>query len=77
MSWKSAKQTCIARTTMECEFIAFELAGQEAKWIKGLLADMPLWGKQETPISIHCDSQATIGMAHNNVYNGKNETYPY
>jgi len=56
---------------MEYEFIALKLAGQEAEWIKGLLADVPLWGKQETPISIHCDSRAAIGVAHNNVYNGK------
>ncbi|KAA0054519.1 ty1-copia retrotransposon protein [Cucumis melo var. makuwa] len=27
ISWKSAKQTCIARSTMESEFIALELAG--------------------------------------------------
>ncbi|KAL0327851.1 UNVERIFIED_CONTAM: Retrovirus-related Pol polyprotein from transposon TNT 1-94 [Sesamum calycinum] len=27
LSWKSAKQTCIARSTMESEFIALELAG--------------------------------------------------
>ncbi|TYK06658.1 ty1-copia retrotransposon protein [Cucumis melo var. makuwa] len=44
ISWKSAKQTCIARSTMESEFIALELAGQEAEWIKNLLGDVPLWG---------------------------------
>ena len=71
ISWKSAKQTCIARSTMESEFIALELAGQEAEWLKGLLADVPFWGKQETPISLHCDSQAAIGVTHNSVYNGK------
>jgi len=31
ISWKSTKQTCIARSTMESEFIALELAGQEAE----------------------------------------------
>ncbi|KAL0555831.1 hypothetical protein IC582_004332 [Cucumis melo] len=44
ISWKSAKQTCIARSTMESEFIALELAGQEVEWIKNLLGDVPLWG---------------------------------
>ena len=33
--------------------------------------DIPLWGKQSIPISLHCDSQAAIGVAHNIVYNGK------
>ncbi|KAL4032876.1 hypothetical protein IC575_005959 [Cucumis melo] len=44
ISWKSAKQTCIARSTMESEIIALELAGQEAEWIENLLGGVPLWG---------------------------------
>ncbi|KAL0546106.1 hypothetical protein IC582_016011 [Cucumis melo] len=70
LSWKSAKQTCIARSTMESEFIALELAGHETEWIKNLLGDVPLWGTS-VPVSIQCDSQATICTAKNNVYNGK------
>ncbi|KAA0052336.1 Retrovirus-related Pol polyprotein from transposon TNT 1-94 [Cucumis melo var. makuwa] len=42
ISWKFVKQTCIARFMMESEFIASELAGQEAEWIKNLLGDVPL-----------------------------------
>jgi len=71
ISWKSAKQTCIARSTMESEFIALKLEGQEAEWLKGLLADVPLWEKRRTPISLHCDSQAAIAVALSSVYNGK------
>ena len=52
---------------MESEFIALELAGQEAEWLKSLLTDIPLWAKQSTPISL----QAAIGVAHNSVYNRK------
>ena len=32
ISWKSTKQTCIARFTMEFEFITLELVGQEVEW---------------------------------------------
>ncbi|KAA0053505.1 ty1-copia retrotransposon protein [Cucumis melo var. makuwa] len=70
ISWKSTKQTCIARSTMESEFIALELAGQEAEWTKNLLGDVPLWGTS-VPVSIQCDSQAAICTAKNSVYNGK------
>ena len=31
VSWKSSKQTCIARSTMEYEFIALDKAGEEAE----------------------------------------------
>jgi len=54
---------------MDFEFITLELVGQKAEWLKGLLANMPLWGKQATPICLHCDSQAAIGVAQNSVYN--------
>ena len=46
ISQKSAKQTCIARSTMEYESIALELAGQAAEWCKVLLTDIPLWEKK-------------------------------
>ncbi|CAH9139832.1 unnamed protein product [Cuscuta epithymum] len=71
VSWKSAKQTCIARSTMEAEFIALELAGQEAEWLRNLLADIPLWGNKCVPVPLHCDSQAAISVAVSSVYNGK------
>ena len=71
ISWKSAKQTCIARSTMESEFIALDLAGQEAEWLRNLLADIPLWGQLAPPVSLHCDSQAAISVAKNSAYNGK------
>jgi len=45
ISWKCAKQTCIACSTLESESIALEFAGQKAKWRKGLLTDIPLWGE--------------------------------
>ncbi|KAL0373139.1 UNVERIFIED_CONTAM: Retrovirus-related Pol polyprotein from transposon TNT 1-94 [Sesamum calycinum] len=70
ISWKSVKQTCIARSTMESEFIALELAGQEAEWLRNLVGDMPMWGSS-VPVSIHCNSQAAIGIAKNYAYNGK------
>ncbi|XP_057247454.1 uncharacterized protein LOC130589857 [Beta vulgaris subsp. vulgaris] len=56
---------------MEYDFIALELAGQEAEWIRSLLADIPLWGKPAPSVSMRCDSQAAIGVANNQAYNGK------
>jgi len=44
ISWKFSKQTSIAQSTIEDEFIALKLIGPEAKWLKGLLGDMLLWG---------------------------------
>ncbi|WMV55478.1 hypothetical protein MTR67_048863 [Solanum verrucosum] len=41
VSWKSSKQTCIARSTMEFEFIALDKAGEEVEWLRNFLEDIP------------------------------------
>ncbi|KAL0365780.1 UNVERIFIED_CONTAM: Retrovirus-related Pol polyprotein from transposon TNT 1-94 [Sesamum radiatum] len=60
VSWKSSKQTCIARSTMESEFIALDKAGEEAEWLRNFLEDIPCWTKPVPAIMIHCDSQSAI-----------------
>jgi hypothetical protein len=32
---------------------------------------IPLWPKPVPPVSLHCDSQATLSRAYNHIYNGK------
>ena len=71
ISWKSAEQTCIARSTMKSEFIALNKVGEEAEWLRNFLEDIPMWPKPVTAICIHCDSQATLARAKNSIYNGK------
>ncbi|GJY29826.1 zinc finger, CCHC-type containing protein [Tanacetum coccineum] len=71
ISWASKKQTCITGSTMESEFMALAAAGKEAKWLKNLLLEIPLWSKPIAPISIHYDSAATLAKAYSQMYNGK------
>ena len=56
-SWKSAKQTCITRSTMEAE------------WLRNLLANIPLWTRPASSVSMHCDSQAAIAKAKSKIFN--------
>ena len=71
MSWKSSKQTCIARSTMESEFIALDKASEEAEWLRHFLEDIPIWPQPVFAICIHCNSQSVIGRAQSHIYNGK------
>ncbi|GKC61305.1 zinc finger, CCHC-type containing protein [Tanacetum coccineum] len=71
ISWASKKQTCITCSTMESEFISLAAAGKEAEWLTNLLLEIPLWVKPITPISIRCDSAATLAKAYSQMYNGK------
>ena len=72
VAWKSAKQTIIVKSTMELEFIALKLAGNEVEWLRNFLVDIPLGMKLTPSMSMHCDYQMTIAIAKNKSYNGKN-----
>ena len=61
VSWKSPKQTVIARSTIEYEFITLDKCREEAEWLRHFLEDVPRWPRLVPPICIHCDSQSTIG----------------
>ncbi|GKE28607.1 hypothetical protein Tco_1443991, partial [Tanacetum coccineum] len=71
ISWASKKQTCITGSTMEYEFVALAAAGKEAKCIRNLIHEILIWPKLIAPISIHCDSAATLAKAYSQIYNGK------
>ncbi|GKA51708.1 hypothetical protein Tco_0744904 [Tanacetum coccineum] len=71
ISWDSKKQTCITGSTMESEFVALATAGKETKWLRNLILEIPLWSKPIAPISIRCDSVATLVKAYSQMYNGK------
>ncbi|XP_071900903.1 uncharacterized protein [Coffea arabica] len=71
IAWKSARQTIIARSTMESEFVALELTGTEAEWLRNFLANIPSTKDLLPPVSIHCDCQAAIAIAKNKSYNCK------
>ncbi|GKA00528.1 zinc finger, CCHC-type containing protein [Tanacetum coccineum] len=70
ISWAFKKQTCITGSTMEFEFVALAASGKEAEWLKNMLLEIPLWVKPMAPISIRCDSAATLEKAYSQVYNG-------
>ena len=72
MSWKSSKQSLIAPSTMELEFIALDLARYEVNWLRIFLIEIPLGIKPTFSISMNCDCQAAISIAKNKSFNGKN-----
>ncbi|GKB23407.1 hypothetical protein Tco_0862808 [Tanacetum coccineum] len=55
---------------MESKFVALT-AGKEAEWLKNLILEILLWSKPIAPISIQCDSAATLAKAYSQMYNRK------
>ncbi|GJV83260.1 zinc finger, CCHC-type containing protein [Tanacetum coccineum] len=68
ISWASKKQTCITSSTMEYEFIALTTAGKEAEWLRNPILKILLWSKPIAPISISCDSVATLARSYSQTY---------
>ncbi|KAL0411503.1 UNVERIFIED_CONTAM: hypothetical protein Slati_3740000 [Sesamum latifolium] len=69
VSWKSAKQTLITRSTFEAELCALDTAGTEAEWLFGLLSQLSILSQPLPPIVVHCDSQTTIAKVRSRKYN--------
>ena len=72
ISWRSKKQTSVATSSCEAEYIASCLASKEAIWLSRLHSD--LIGKPSAdPIRISIDNQGTIDLASNSIINDRSK----
>ena len=65
VSWKSKKQSVVARSSAEAEYRAMALATCELLWLKSLMTEM---GFRAKSMRLFCDSQAAIHIAANPVF---------
>ena len=63
VSWSSKKQTTVAQSSIETEYIAASKANKEAVWISWLLKE--LCQLEIYLIPLHCDNQGSIMLAKN------------
>ncbi|KAJ7967937.1 Retrovirus-related Pol polyprotein from transposon TNT 1-94 [Quillaja saponaria] len=65
VSWRSKKQTVVARSSAEAEYRAMAHRTCELLWLKRLMEDLRL--TIEKPLMLYCDNIAAINIAHNPV----------
>ncbi len=65
VSWSSRKQSLVALSTSEAEYVALSVATQEAVWLRRLMAD--ICESAKGPTDLFEDNQGTIAMAKNPV----------
>ena len=69
VSWKSRKQSTVALSTAEAEYVALSTAVQECMWMQRLLSD--LGNPPDGPTTILEDNQSSIAMARNPQFHGR------
>ena len=72
ISWRSKKQSCVALSTAEAEYMALASATQEAIWMKQLIGDL-MTEVPNNPVRIYEDNQSTICIARNHQYHGRSK----
>ncbi|KAF5804990.1 putative RNA-directed DNA polymerase [Helianthus annuus] len=63
VSWKSSKQSVVADSTTESEYIAASDAAKEAAWMKKFITDLDVVPSIMKPIQIFCDNTGAIAQA--------------
>ena len=58
--WRSIKQSSIADSTMEAEYIAASEAAKEAVWLKNFLSDLEVVPNMDKPITLYCDNSGVV-----------------
>ncbi|CAL2265728.1 unnamed protein product [Prunus armeniaca] len=66
VSWKSAKQTVVATSTMEAEFIGCFGAAKHAVWIKNFITKVRIVDSIAGPLKMYCDNEAVVFFSRNN-----------
>lgn len=65
VSWRSKKQSVVARSSVEAEFRAVANGICEGLWVEKLLQELNFYNSP--PIKLYCDNKSAIFIAHNPV----------
>ncbi|KAK5832585.1 hypothetical protein PVK06_016387 [Gossypium arboreum] len=66
ISWKSKKQSTVAKSSAEAEYRSMAAVTAEIVWLTGLLQEIGMQNLK--PVELCCDSKASIQIAANPVY---------
>ena len=63
VSWCSSKQSVVAGSTCEAEYIAASEAANEGVWMKEFISDLGVIPSASSPMKIFCDNTGAIALA--------------
>lgn len=68
ISWKSAKQSDIATSTMEAEFVACCEATIQANWLRNFISGFGVVDGIARPLKIYCDNSSAVFFSKNDKF---------
>ena len=71
ISWKTKKQTSVALSSTEAEYVAMCGSAKEAIWLTGLLEDLGI--DLQSPIFIFGDNQGVLALTQNPVFHPRSK----
>ena len=63
ITWRSVKQSCIADSTMEAEYVAACEVAKEAVWLKKFLSDLGVVRMEQVPITLFYDNSGAVAQS--------------
>ena len=63
ITWRSVKQSCIADSTMEAEYVAACEVAKEAVWLKEFLSDLGVVRIEQIPITLFCNNSGAVAQS--------------
>ena len=73
ITWFSKKQTVVAQSTAEAEYVALAKCGNQAVWLRKVMADLMV--AQTRPTTIFCDNEAAIAIVKNPVLHDRTKHF--
>jgi hypothetical protein len=71
VSWRSCKQSVIARSTIEAEYMAASEVSSEGVWIRNFITELGVVPNALDPLEILCDNTGAIALAKEPRYHPK------
>ena len=63
ISWRSVKQSCIADSTIEVEYVAACEATKEAVWLQKFLSHLGVVRMEQVRITLFCDNSGAVSQS--------------
>ncbi|KAG8501219.1 hypothetical protein CXB51_003321 [Gossypium anomalum] len=71
--WSSKKQSIVAQSTAEAEYVVAARAVNQAIWLRKILSDLNLYQKEAT--KIFCDNKSAVAIAKNPIFHGRTKHF--